>query len=215
MGQGTPTALAMMAAEELEADWSLVRVQEAPALDAYANGYIVRAVGGDYVPAVLGRGVDYGAYKVAEWFGFQVTGGSTAVRSTGEYGMRVAGAAAKEMLLAAAAEQWGVQRRGVRGQGLARHARGLGTQRTFGELARAAATQSVPTSPALKHPGQLHHPPHLADAARHPVEGRRQRDLRHRLHHAGHALRRDRDGAGQRRHAAVRRHRRRPRPCRA
>jgi isoquinoline 1-oxidoreductase beta subunit len=95
MGQGTPTALAMMAAEELEADWTLVRVQEAPALDAYANGYIVRAASGDYVPAMLGRGVDYSAFKLAEWFGFQVTGGSTAVRSTGEYGMRVAGAAAK------------------------------------------------------------------------------------------------------------------------
>ena len=60
MGQGTPTALAMMAAEELGADWKLIRVQEAPALDAYANGYIVRAAGGNYVPAVLGRGVDYG-----------------------------------------------------------------------------------------------------------------------------------------------------------
>src|SRR3954468_6047867 len=108
MGQGTPTALAMMAAEELEADWPLVRVREAPALDAYANGYIVRAAGGHYVPAVLGRGVDYGAYKVAEWVGFQGTGGSTAVRGTGEYGMRVAGAAAKDMLLAAAAAHWGV-----------------------------------------------------------------------------------------------------------
>jgi isoquinoline 1-oxidoreductase beta subunit len=150
MGQGTPTALAMMAAEELEADWSLISVHEAPALDAYANGYIVRAAGGNYVPAVLGRGVDYGAYRLAEWFGFQVTGGSTAVRSTGEYGMRVAGAAAKEMLLAAAAKEWGV---GV-SECTAKSSRvthaGSGRSATFGELARAAAMQPVPTSPALK-----------------------------------------------------------------
>ena len=152
MGQGTPTALAMMAAEELEADWSLVRVQEAPALDAYANGYIVRAAGGDYVPAMLGRGVDYGAYKVAEWFGFQVTGGSTAVRGTGEYGMRVAGAAAKEMLVAAAAEQWGVSASECAAKGSRVTHAASGRSATFGELARAAATQPVPTSPALKHP---------------------------------------------------------------
>ena len=95
MGQGTPTALAMMAAEELDADWSLIRVDEAPAQDIYANGYVARSAGGEYVPGVLARGYDYGFYKIASWFGLMVTGGSTAVRSTGEYGMRVAGAAAR------------------------------------------------------------------------------------------------------------------------
>ena len=150
MGQGTPTALAMMAAEELEADWSLVRVQEAPALDAYANGYIVRAAGGRYVPAILGRGVDYGAYKVVEWFGLMVTGGSTAVRGTGEYGMRVAGAAAREMLLAAAAHQWGVSASECTAKGSRVTHAASGRSAAFGELARSAATQPVPTSPALK-----------------------------------------------------------------
>ena len=152
MGQGTPTALAMMAAEELETVWSQVRVEEAPALDAYANGYIIRAVGGGYVPAVLGRSVDYSAFKMAEWFGFQVTGGSTAVRSTGEYGMRVAGAAAKEMLVAAAARQWNVPA----SECVARASRVVhaasNRSSTFGELAQAAAGMPVPSNPALKNP---------------------------------------------------------------
>ena len=69
MGQGTPTALAMMAAEEREVDGR--RSGAAPcAWDVhYCRNGIVRAAGGNYVPAVLGRGVDHAPGKMAEWFG--------------------------------------------------------------------------------------------------------------------------------------------------
>ena len=57
MGTGVHTALAMMCAEELEADWSQVRVEEAPGTDDYANGYLVRV----FVPVVAVRAEVHGA----------------------------------------------------------------------------------------------------------------------------------------------------------
>ena len=151
MGQGSQTALAMMAAEEMEADWDLVRIEEAPALDAYANAYLLRAFTGDSLPAPLGRAIDYGAYRLARWFGTQATGGSTAVRGTG-YGMTVAGAAAKEMLIVAAAERFGVPAAEcTAARSRVTHA-ASGQGASFGELARAAAAIPAPTYPVLKDP---------------------------------------------------------------
>lgn len=151
MGQGTHTALAMMAAEEMDADWNLVRVREAPALDAYANAYMLRAFVGN-IPAPLVRGVDWGAYRLARWFGTQATGGSSSVRGTGQYGMTVAGAAARDMLLAAAAARFGVRMsecKAIRSRIV--HERS-GKSASFGDLATAAAAIPVPVSPALKRP---------------------------------------------------------------
>jgi isoquinoline 1-oxidoreductase beta subunit len=150
MGQGSQTALAMMAAEEMDADWAMVRVKEAPALDAYANEYLIRAFGAGSIPRPIERGFDYGTYRIARWFGLQVTGGSTAVRGTGVYGMTLAGAAAKEMLVAAAAQRFGVSSSELSTKKSHVVHAASGQRASFGELAAAAATQPVPSHPALK-----------------------------------------------------------------
>jgi isoquinoline 1-oxidoreductase subunit beta len=150
MGQGSQTALAMMAAEEMDADWTLVRVKEAPALDNYASAYIVRGLAGSSVPGLLERAFDYGTYRLARWYGTQATGGSTAVRGTGLYGMCVAGAAAREMLIAAAATRFGVSASECTAKNSRVVHQASGRSATFGELATAAASLPVPSRPALK-----------------------------------------------------------------
>ena len=150
MGQGAQTALAMMAAEEMDADWNLVRFKEAPALDAYANAYIGRAFMN--IPGPLERGFDYGTYRLARLAGLQITGGSLSVRSTGHYGMRVAGAAARAMIVAAAAKQFGVSALECTvANSHVTHA-ASGQSAAFGALANAAVKESVPSHPALKDP---------------------------------------------------------------
>ena len=79
MGQGIYTGLAMIVAEELDADWSKVRVEAAP-VDPVYNHTV---------------------------YGAQITGGSTSTWTEWER-LRKAGASARAMLVAAAAEAWGV-----------------------------------------------------------------------------------------------------------
>lgn len=125
-GQGVNTSLPMLIAEELDADWSLVHGELAPAGDEYKD------------PA----------------FGIQMTGGSgTIAHSFMQY--REIGARARVMLVAAAAKQWNVPAdkcktansiiTGPSGQKL-----------TYGAVADAAMKQPVPDKVVLKNPKQFH-----------------------------------------------------------
>ena len=124
MGQGIWTSLPMLIAEELEVDLRRVKVVAAPVDPAYAH-------------AVLG---------------VQMTGGSTSIASEWER-YRKAGAAAREMLLAAAAEVWTVDRTSLHAENGTVLGPG-GLRLTYGQLVERAATQRVPTNPPLKDPSQ-------------------------------------------------------------
>ncbi|MBM4182793.1 MAG: xanthine dehydrogenase family protein molybdopterin-binding subunit [Gemmatimonadetes bacterium] len=153
MGQGALTGLGMLLAEELDADWNLVEIQQAPAEDVYANGYIINAFLGEVgftPPGWLQLPLDFTAFKMADIFGIMTTGGSTSTRGTGAFGMRLAGASARAMLLEAGAEQFGVpvEELGARGSRVT-HA-GSGRSATYGELAALASTLDLPRRPTLK-----------------------------------------------------------------
>lgn len=124
MGQGSYTGLSTLVAEELEASWSQMRAEGAPANDElYANTYL----------------------------GTQLTGGSTGLGNS-YIQMRKAGATAREMLVAAAAAEWGVPASEITvKEGVIAHA-ASGKSSGFGALADAAAKQAVPSDPAIKDP---------------------------------------------------------------
>jgi isoquinoline 1-oxidoreductase beta subunit len=152
MGQGVHTALAMMLAEELEADWQLVRVEEAPAQGAFANGYLV-PVFVPYAanpPRLFAHGVEYGSYKLSQMLDLQVTGGSSSVRGTGHLGMRTAGAAAKDMLCRAAALKWNVPADECSAEKSRIVHAPSQRSATYGELASIAANLDPPDRPILK-----------------------------------------------------------------
>jgi isoquinoline 1-oxidoreductase subunit beta len=158
MGQGVLTSLPMMAADELDADWNLVKVEQAPATDLFANGVLVKGFAmslGFTVPGFLDRTADFVTMKAAEILNLQITGGSTSVRFTGEMGMRTAGAAAREMLMRAAADQWDVPMSELStANSFVSHNRS-GRTAGYGELASAAARLEPPRTPTLKSPEQF------------------------------------------------------------
>jgi isoquinoline 1-oxidoreductase beta subunit len=154
MGQNAHTTLAMMLADEMEADWAGVRVLEAPADREYANYALARgfALGDREFPAFLVDTVDGFFLKATQAMGLQITGGSMSVRTTGQLAMRVAGAAAKATLLQAAANEWQVPVSELAAE--ASHISHAGSNRRapFADFARAAAELSRPAKPKLKEP---------------------------------------------------------------
>jgi len=111
MGQGIHTTLAAMVAEELDVALDAVRVEHGPASRAYFNGAILEEA--IPIPATdVGRGAEMArrfTHVPAKFLGMQVTGGSTSTVD-GFVKMRKAGAAAREVLLTAAAELLGSER---------------------------------------------------------------------------------------------------------
>lgn len=127
MGQGNTTGLATLVADELDADWSLVRTEYAPS-DAkrYAN-------------LLFGN--------------LQGTGGSSAIANSFlQY--RAAGASARAMLVAAAADEWKVPANEIRTSN-STLTDASGRRATYGQMATAAAKQTPPAHPQLKTPDQF------------------------------------------------------------
>ncbi|MHC2018652.1 xanthine dehydrogenase family protein molybdopterin-binding subunit [Methylobacterium sp. CM6247] len=130
MGQGNTTGLATILADELDADWSRVRVAFAPADAKLYNNLLMGPIQG--------------------------TGGSTAVANSW-FQLRKAGAAARAMLVTAAAEKWSVPASEITvSNGTVSHLASKREER-FGALAEAAAAVPVPQQPKLKDPSQWVH----------------------------------------------------------
>jgi len=124
MGQGVYTAVAMILADELDADLSQVVLEHAPPNDKLYGNPI---------------------------FGVQVTGNSNSIRAFWK-SLRIAGAGARTMLVQAAASQWQVDPATcTAANGQVAHA-ASGRSAGYGELADAAGALSVPANPPLKDP---------------------------------------------------------------
>lgn len=157
MGQGVHTTLAMMLAEELDADWDRLEVVEAPADKEYANYALGKGfvLGDADVPAFLIDTIDGVFLTIMQAMDMQITGGSSSVPMTGQQGMRVAGAATRAVLLEAAAKSWNVTVAELSAS--KSHVRHEKSARTapYSEFAQQAAALSLPPKPRLKTPDEF------------------------------------------------------------
>ncbi|MFM0504749.1 xanthine dehydrogenase family protein molybdopterin-binding subunit [Paraburkholderia caffeinilytica] len=155
MGQGIHTGLAMLLAEELDAGWSQVRVENSP-IDKIYNS--VQNIVDDlpFRPdddSTVKRATVWMTRKLVRDAGTMMTGGSSSINDLWTP-MREAGASARAMLIGAAAAQWKVPPSECRAEGgYVLHA--SGHKASFGELSAMAAQQPLPRKVALKDPADF------------------------------------------------------------
>ncbi|MEO1048907.1 MAG: molybdopterin cofactor-binding domain-containing protein, partial [Pseudomonadota bacterium] len=157
MGQGAHSVLAQMLADELDADWSQVRVQQAPT----DGSYIVTDTARQFVAPFTMNAADWleptwdGLFtQIGRLADALITGGSSSIRTTGQFQMRVAGAAARKMLIGAAADEWGVPASEIETRDSTLIHAASGKTATYAEFATAAAEQPMDQTPTLKSPDQ-------------------------------------------------------------
>lgn len=155
MGQGVYTSLAMLVAEDLDADFSAIRVEQAPIADVYVNVTVLQ----DQLPFFdsYHQGENsigaQGIAKIGGLLGVQLTGGSSSVRDAWAP-MRQAGATARQMLVSAAAKALNVpiEECTVK-DGIIYHTKS-DNKLGFGEVVNLAAAEIISKPVALKKPAE-------------------------------------------------------------
>lgn len=136
IGQNVKTSMPMIVAEELDMDWAKVIVEQAP-LDTSLYGV-------PFISKIAGQ-------AEAPRSGMQIAGGSNSIRSSWD-ALRLAGATAKDMLLQAAADTWGVAKDELSTEnGYVIH-ESSGQKEHYGVFAAAASEVAVPEEVVLKDP---------------------------------------------------------------
>jgi len=150
MGQGVHTTLAAMVAEELDVTLDSVQIEHGPASNAYYNAVVLEE-GLPFAPTDSGKlaeAVRSFTHVPAKFLGIQVTGGSSTTVD-GYLKMRQAGAAARDVLLQAAARRMDVSKADLSTDNGAVVAPD-GSRIGYPELAELAATLEPPGEPVLK-----------------------------------------------------------------
>jgi isoquinoline 1-oxidoreductase beta subunit len=143
MGQGVYTSIPMLIAEELEVEMSSIEIYAPQPEPAYANTNLITGKPKDIYSSLAFM------EKIAHFLPLVATGGSTTI-SDGFDHLRATGATAREMLIQAAADKWGVSKSDCYAENAHVFNKKTKEKFTYGELAEAASKVELPEIPTLK-----------------------------------------------------------------